>query len=81
MSVHRKRLLVQGVVQGVGFRPFVYRIATKNRLGGSVRNRSDAGVEIFVEGEIDSIEAFILQLERDLPPLAVSYTHLTLPTN
>jgi hydrogenase maturation protein HypF len=70
MSVLRKRLLVQGVVQGVGFRPFVYRIATRNRLGGSVRNRSDAGVEIFVEGETDSIDSFVFQLERDLPPLA-----------
>jgi hydrogenase maturation protein HypF len=70
MSVRRKRLLVQGVVQGVGFRPFVYRIATRNRLGGSVRNRSDAGVEIFVEGEPGSIDSFVLELERDLPPLA-----------
>jgi len=70
MSLQRKRLLVQGVVQGVGFRPFVYRIATGNRLGGSVRNRGDAGVEILVEGEPDPIDAFLLELERDLPPLA-----------
>jgi hydrogenase maturation protein HypF len=70
MSLQRKRLLVQGVVQGVGFRPFVYRIATGNQLGGSVRNRGDAGVEIHVEGSPPSVDAFLLELERDLPPLA-----------
>jgi len=62
MSLQRKRLLVRGVVQGVGFRPFIYRIATGNRLGGSVRNRGDAGA--------DSLGAFLVELERDLPPLA-----------
>ena len=70
MSSRRKRLLVQGVVQGVGFRPFVYRIATANRLAGSVRNRGDAGVEILVEGESVAIDAFLLKLEHGLPPLA-----------
>ncbi len=70
MSPKRKRLLVQGVVQGVGFRPFVYRIATANRLGGSVRNRGDAGVEILVEGESAALDAFLRELEHGRPPLA-----------
>ena len=70
MSLRRVRLLVQGVVQGVGFRPFVYRIATGNRLAGSVRNRGDAGVEIHVEGGPDAIEPFLNELEHELPPLA-----------
>ncbi len=70
MSSRRKRLLVQGVVQGVGFRPFVYRAATANRLAGSVRNRGDAGVEILLEGEPAAIDAFLRELGRDLPPLA-----------
>ncbi len=70
MSLQRERLLVEGVVQGVGFRPFVYRIATANRLGGSVRNRGGGGVEILIEGTPGAIDAFLLELERDLPPLA-----------
>jgi hydrogenase maturation protein HypF len=70
MSVCRKRLLVQGVVQGVGFRPFVYRIATRNRLTGSVRNRGDAGVEVFVEGETESVDVFLHLVRNELPPLA-----------
>ncbi len=70
MSARRRRLLVRGVVQGVGFRPFVYRIAIGNRLGGSVRNRGDAGVEIFIEGREEDLDGFKQELENDLPPLA-----------
>jgi len=70
MSRRRKRLLVRGVVQGVGFRPFVYRVATEHRLGGSVHNRGDAGVEIFIEGSPDAIRSFLHRFERELPPLA-----------
>ena len=50
MKIESRRLLVRGVVQGVGFRPFVYRIAHERNLVGSVRNLGDAGVEIQVEG-------------------------------
>ncbi len=46
------------LVQGVGFRPFVYRIAVKNGLAGYVRNRGDAGVEILLEGDAQSIKSF-----------------------
>ena len=42
----RTRIRVTGIVQGVGFRPFIYRIAVRNHLTGYVRNRGDAGVEI-----------------------------------
>lgn len=55
-------------MQGVGFRPFVYRIATANRLVGFVRNLGDAGVEVVVEGTRDSVSRFISQLETDRPP-------------
>ena len=47
----RAEIKVTGIVQGVGFRPFVYRTAVKHDLLGYVRNRGDAGVEIVVEGE------------------------------
>ena len=46
----RVRINVTGIVQGVGFRPFIYRIAVNNSLTGYVRNRGDAGVEILLEG-------------------------------
>ena len=48
-----KRVVVRcsGVVQGVGFRPFVYRAAVSQGLAGYVRNVGDAGVEVVVEGE------------------------------
>ncbi len=59
---------VRGTVQGVGFRPFVYRIATEARLHGFVRN-TPAGVEIRVEGE-DGLRSFLNRLRREKPPLA-----------
>jgi len=58
------------VVQGVGFRPFVYRTAVKNGLVGYVRNRGDAVVEIVVEGKKESIANFIEELKNEKPPLA-----------
>lgn len=65
-----RRLRVHGVVQGVGFRPFVYRAAVEAGLAGSVRNLGDAGVEILVEGDEASVERFLKVLREDSPPLA-----------
>lgn len=59
---------VSGIVQGVGFRPFVYRIALRHGLNGYVINLGDAGVEIVVEGERNSIDAFIHDLLNNKPP-------------
>jgi hydrogenase maturation protein HypF len=42
----RIKLTVSGIVQGVGFRPFIYRAAVKHGLVGYVQNRGDAGVEV-----------------------------------
>lgn len=64
------QLSVTGVVQGVGFRPFVYRTAVESGLTGWVKNVGDAGVSIVVEGEGDSIAAFADTLRTDPPPLA-----------
>jgi hydrogenase maturation protein HypF len=66
----RAEIRVSGIVQGVGFRPFVYRTAVKNGLVGFVRNRGDALVEIVVEGERTKIEDFIRELRNKKPPLA-----------
>ena len=56
------KLNVTGIVQGVGFRPFIYRIAVKNGLAGYVRNRGDAGVEVLVEGEAGKNPKFYARL-------------------
>jgi hydrogenase maturation protein HypF len=60
---------VRGVVQGVGFRPFVYQLAVKHNLRGWVRNTSE-DVKIEVEGEGGDIESFLKGLRTEAPPLA-----------
>jgi hydrogenase maturation protein HypF len=60
---------VSGVVQGVGFRPFVYGLAKRLGLRGWVRNTS-GGVEIVVEGHKSNVESFIHSLQTEAPPLA-----------
>ncbi|WP_370329386.1 carbamoyltransferase HypF [Mycolicibacterium hippocampi] len=66
----RRRICVHGVVQGVGFRPFVYTSAAAAGLSGSVRNDS-AGAVIEVEGEPADIDGFLDRLRAEPPPLAV----------
>jgi hydrogenase maturation protein HypF len=65
----RWRIQVQGVVQGVGFRPFVHRLAQRLNLSGSVLNDS-AGVLIEVEGESAAVAIFRQALSAEAPPLA-----------
>ena len=62
-----KKILTQGIVQGVGFRPYVYRLATDLNLKGYVRNLGNV-VEIILEG--DNIELFIKRFQEELPPIA-----------
>ncbi len=68
-KIIRRKFYINGIVQGVGFRPFIYRIANENKLAGFVNNDSQ-GVIIEVEGLSDNIENFENLLESDLPPLA-----------
>ncbi len=63
------RIHITGVVQGVGFRPFVYGLATRLEITGWVRNTS-AGVEIEVDGSPEALAAFIDALRQKAPPLA-----------
>ena len=63
------RCLVAGQVQGVGFRPFVYRLATEESLHGSVGNTSD-GVTIHLQGSRQQVDDFLRRLRAELPPLA-----------
>jgi hydrogenase maturation protein HypF len=65
----RTLVQVEGVVQGVGFRPFVYSLATRLGLAGHVGNDS-AGVFIEIEGPPPRVRDFLALLERDAPPLA-----------
>ena len=73
----RLKFKVRGIVQGVGFRPFIYRTAVRNRLSGYVRNKGDAGVEILVEGHPKNVENFIEDLKNKKPPLAQIYEIIT----
>jgi hydrogenase maturation protein HypF len=73
----RVKINVTGIVQGVGFRPFVYRLAVQNGLAGYVRNRGDAGVEILLEGEEQSVQRFLRDLKAKKPPLAQIHDVIT----
>jgi len=64
-----RKLKITGVVQGVGFRPFVYQLAHRYHLNGFTLNNT-AGVSIELEGEKHAIKAFMKALQSELPPLA-----------
>jgi hydrogenase maturation protein HypF len=68
--VTRVRGRVEGTVQGVGFRPFVYRLAAELHLAGWVLN-DERGVLLEVEGSAESLERFLRRLRSEAPPLAV----------
>jgi hydrogenase maturation protein HypF len=65
----RYQVSIQGIVQGVGFRPFVYQQAKAQKMAGYVANTSQ-GVEMEVEGEAEALEEFLRTLQKDPPPLA-----------
>lgn len=65
----RKKVEVAGIVQGVGFRPFVYRLANGCGLTGSIANTS-AGVSIEIQGPQGAVENFLERLPAEAPPLA-----------
>ncbi len=68
-ATYRNRIRLNGIVQGVGFRPFVYRLARECGLSGFVNNNSD-GVLIEIEGAPERLAAFRRRLRREAPPLA-----------
>ncbi len=65
----RLHIAIRGAVQGVGFRPFIYRLATELRLAGWVAN-SPQGVFLEVEGEKTVVEAFLIRIEKEKPSLS-----------
>lgn len=72
----RLKVIIHGAVQGVGFRPFVYRLATEMKLNGWVSNTSQ-GVLIEVEGDQQTLHTFISKIHSEKPPLAkiLSFEH------
>jgi len=69
MSYQSARIHISGIVQGVGFRPFVYNLAARLDLKGWVRNTS-AGVDIEVDGERNVLDAFVQALSEEAPKLS-----------
>ena len=69
MAMQAKHIIVQGRVQGVGFRYFVQRVGMRLGLTGNVRNCPDSAVEIVVEGPARRIEEFVKEVGQG-PPLA-----------
>jgi hydrogenase maturation protein HypF len=69
-SRQRASLEIEGIVQGVGFRPFVYRLALRFGLSGWVRN-TGRGVQLEVEGGVDDLDSFCRAIKAEAPPLAV----------
>ena len=69
MEIRGCKVHVNGIVQGVGFRPFVYSLAQMWDLNGWVRNTS-AGVDIEVDGSREGLNAFLHALYNDAPHLA-----------
>jgi hydrogenase maturation protein HypF len=83
------RIRIRGIVQGVGFRPFVYQLAQKHCIKGSVRNDTE-GVLVYAEGSAEGIDAFCREIRYNPPPLSsirsitssqaekVGYEHFTI---
>jgi hydrogenase maturation protein HypF len=71
IKVQRAEIRVVGVVQGIGFRPFIYHQATKHKLVGYVLNTGNSAVKIVVEGTKTQINEFIKSIEREKPELSV----------
>ena len=65
----RLKIQISGIVQGVGFRPFVFRLAEELQLTGYVRNNT-SGVSIKVEGDKQKLNEFLIKLEKDKPAIS-----------
>lgn len=68
--LERIKIVIRGAVQGVGFRPFIYRLATELNLNGYVLN-SSKGVFIEAEGETEILNQFVLRIEKEKPPISI----------
>ena len=64
------KIIITGIVQGIGFRPFVYKLAQDLNVQGYVLNNSN-GVEIVAQADTNTLNAFIKALKTKAPPLSV----------
>lgn len=69
-TTRRLKVSIEGIVQGVGFRPFIYRLAKAHSICGWVRN-TPAGVLLEAQGEADDVSGFLADIRSKAPPLAV----------
>ena len=76
VPVQRLHILVRGLVQGVGFRPHVYRVASRHGIGGFVRNGPDG---VVIEAEGTGLDSFLEEIHRSAPPLARIDTLVSTP--
>lgn len=76
----RVRILINGIVQGVGFRPFVYRLAEKYRICGFVKNTID-GVLIEAQGKSDDVENFVSRIQKSPPSNAKIKKFILMPVS
>jgi hydrogenase maturation protein HypF len=78
----RRQIEVSGIVQGVGFRPYIYRLATVRHLRGTIRN-TPAGVTIEIQGPEETVKDFVERLPAEAPPLAriTSFAVHVMPCN
>jgi hydrogenase maturation protein HypF len=67
--IQRLSIKIKGIVQGVGFRPFIYDLATRRHLNGFVLN-STSGVVIEIEGTKQHVDSFVSAIKREAPPLS-----------
>ncbi len=65
----RRQIEVSGIVQGVGFRPYIYRLATERKLKGNICNTS-GGVVIEIQGPAETVQNFVETVPKEAPPLA-----------
>jgi hydrogenase maturation protein HypF len=73
MAIITKEINIKGLVQGVGFRPFIYRLATEFQLNGTVEN-NNLGVYLIVEGQEEKVEGFLKSLPQRIPQAShISY--------
>jgi len=69
--MNKKAYRITGIVQGVGFRPFIYRLATNLNLKGYVRNLGGSEVEVIIEGFGNFLDTFLVRLRRERPKPAL----------
>lgn len=70
INLRNLKIIISGITQGVGFRPFVYRLACDCNLSGYIQNQADGVVEIFIQGNRKDMDLFLRKIKEEKPILA-----------